>query len=122
MAVVVKRFRTLGQIQKKVIPEFSLVASSEVMTVGPVVVTDSKVRKTRIDKKHQYPLRLVTPFWRRITGFNMNCQGMDSGPSLNETLFDLLEAALDDEGIVNRILSKYPDREQLVIVRSWERG
>jgi len=119
---VVKRFRTLGQIQKKVKPESLVVESAEVKPVVPVLVSDSKERQVRSDKKHQYPLRLVHPFWRRITALNLNCRGMDSGPSLNETLCDLLLSSLDDVEIVNRIMSKYPDRDQLVIVRSWERG
>lgn len=121
MGVYVKRFRTLGQLQKRVVSESSIIDSSEVVSVQSPVVSVSKIRKTRIDKKHQYPLRVVTPFWSRITNLNLNCRGVESGPSLNETLCDLLESALDDEGIMKCIMSKYPDRD-IVIVHSWDRG
>lgn len=122
MAVIVKRFRTLGQVRQKVVTELSVVESEGVLKDDLLVRSESKVRKTRVDKKHQYPLRLVNSFWRRIMELNLYCKGMSSGPSLNETIFDLLESALDDEAIVKRVMSKYPDRDQLVIVRSWERG
>lgn len=121
MSVVVKRFRTLGQIQRRVIPESSIVDSSSVSPLNSVAVSDTKVRTVRNDKKHQYPLRMLKPFWRRIKDLNLQCQGRDSGPSLNATLLDLLEAALGNDAIISLMLQKYPDREQLVIIRSWER-
>lgn len=77
-------------------------------------------RNPRSDKKHQYPLRLVLSLWSKITDLNLNCQGLESGPSLNETLDDLLEFALTDKGIVDRLKNKFPERNQIVFVRSWE--
>lgn len=122
MSVVVKRFRTLGQL-RQVDP--NRVVSSEKSLVK--LASEEKgsslsamTRNPRSDKKHQYPLRMMLPLWSKITDLNLNCQGLESGPSLNETLCDLLEVALADEGIVERLKNKFPDRNQIVIVRSWE--
>lgn len=124
MSVVVKRFRTLGQL-RQVDPD--RVVSSEHSLVKPASLKEEKgssltamTRNPRTDKKHQYPLRMMLPLWSKITDLNLNCQGLESGPSLNETLCDLLEVALADEGIVERLKNKFPDRNQIVIVRSWE--
>lgn len=122
----VRRFRTLGQIQRKVKTEpLPAVELSGNRPVSNSVVLDSKsiVKVKNAGEKHQYPLRVIKVLWGRVFDLNLNCKGIDSsGPSLNETLCDLIAAALDDEDIVKRIMSKYPDRDQLVIVRSWERG
>lgn len=122
MSVVVKRFRTLGQL-RQVDP--NRVISSEKSLVK--LASEEKgsslsamTRNPRSDKKHQYPLRMVLSLWSKITDLNLNCQGLESGPSLNETLCDLLEGALADEGIMEHLKNKFPDRNQIVIVRSWE--
>ena len=117
MSVVVKRFRTLGQL-RQVDP--NRIVSSEESFIKLASASPVMPRNPRSDKKHQYPLRLVMPLWRKITELNLNCQGLESGPSLNETLCDLLEIALEDEGFVERLKNKFPDRHQIVIVRSWE--
>lgn len=120
MGVIVKRFRTLGQIQRRSLPELKSVEPDVSNIVKPM---DSDLAKRRSrKKKHQYPLRAVNSLWFRIFDFNVSCRGVDFGPSLNETLCDLLESALNDEGIVKSIQDKYPDRDQIVIVRTWERG
>lgn len=126
MGVAVKRFRTLGQIQRKVKPEplpgVELTGNRSVDN-SAVSASKSIVKTNNTGNKHQYPLRTLKVLWRRVLDLNLKCKGMDSsGPSLNESLCDLIEAALDDEIIIKRIMSKYPDRDQLVIVRSWGRG
>ena len=117
MSVVVKRFRTLGQL-REVDPNRSVESKESI--VMPASSPPALTRKSRSDKKHQYPLRMGLSLWGNITELNLNCQGLESGPSLNETLCNLLESALDDEGIVNRLKNKFPERDQIVIVRSWE--
>jgi len=121
---VVKRFRTLGQI-RQVDPAHLATSSDSVVKSDPVLVKDISLdsvssRRRYSSKKHQYPLRSTLTLWGKITDLNLNCQGLESGPSLNETLCDLIEMALADDVIVNWIMNKYPDRNQIVLVRSWE--
>ena len=117
MPVVVKRFRTLGQL-RQVDPNRSV--ESKESDVKPASSSPALNRKPRSDKKHQYPLRMGLSLWSKIIELNLNCQGLESGPSLNETLCDLLESALDNEGVIDRLKNKFPERTQIVIVRTWE--
>ena len=116
MSVVVKRFRTLGQL-RQVDPNSSV--ESKESDVKPASSSPVMTHKPRSDKKHQYPLRMGLSLWGRITELNLNCQGLESGPSLNETLCNLLESALDDDGLVDRLKNRFPERNQIVIVRTW---
>lgn len=116
MSVVVKRFRTLGQL-RQVDPNRCV--SIKESLVKPASSSPAIPRNPRSDKKHQYPLRMGLSLWGKITEFNLNCQGLESGPSLNETLCDLLESALDNEGILDSLKNKFPERTQIVIVRTW---
>jgi len=105
---VVKRFRTLGQLRQG---DPSPVISSEV----PLV---KKLPSNM--KKHQYPLRAVLSLWSKIIDLNLNCQSLESGPSINETICDLIDISLSNEVVVEQIKNKFPERNQIVIVRSWE--
>lgn len=115
MSVVVKRFRTLGQL-RQVNPDRGV--STEESLVSPTSL--KKENSISNGKKHQYPLRAPLSLWGKITDLNLNCQGLESGPSLNETICDLLEFSLADESVIDRIKNKFPNRNQIVIVRSWE--
>lgn len=121
MSLVVKRFRTLGQLRQ--VDPNRVVSNSESLVAPSSIKEESGSalsRKTRLDKKHQYPLRSELSLWKKIIDLNFNCKGLVSGPSLNETICDLLEISLSDEAVVNLIKNKFPDRNQIVIVRSWE--
>lgn len=119
---VVRRFRTLGQVRQVPREASKNVKPVSVKVAMPEVVAPAaSSRKRRSDRRHEYPLRAGLPLWGKITELNMNSKGLDSGPSLNDTICDLLEAALSDEMIKKRILDKFPERGKFIVVRTWGR-
>ena len=110
----VRRFRTLGQICRVGQEPLKNVSGSTPLSSQPV-----PVRKVRSDKKHQYPLRVKVPLWSKVTELSLSCRDEVSGPSLNEILCLLLEFAVMDENIISQVKERFPQRREIVLVRSW---
>lgn len=113
----VRRFRTLGQIRR--IGQYPLNGVKDISASSAESSLSVSVRKVRSDKKHQYPLRVQVPLWVKINELALSCRDAVSGPSLNEILCLLLEFAVKDDAIISQVKDRFPERREIVLVRSW---
>lgn len=80
---------------------------------------EAKKRKTRCDKKHNFPLRCSKSLWGEVEQLSINCGGLHVGASLNVICNKLLQHGLADQDIVQRILHEFPGDDRMIVVRTW---
>lgn len=124
---VVKRFRSLGQIRfVQKTPE----TSEEIPVVERKTIhrfqASGEARKKRSDSKHRFSLRTPNGLWSRVVELTLNCGGLSPNESsdkasLNAICNKLLFYALEDQGIVEHVLSEYPEDNEIIKIRSWRR-
>jgi len=73
----------------------------------------------RRDRKHRYSLRVPLTLWTEIQELHINCGGSRAGASYNSLLEQLIRKALADPRIVSEIMRRYPEKPELIKIRTW---
>lgn len=118
---VVKRFRTLGQTRENSVPTEDKTSPIEDKPHKTVqrFKTFTETRKRRSDRKHRFSLRIAHTEWDKIKELSLNCGSSETGASLNVIVVKLLREAIGNPEIVNKILAEYPDRDEIIAIRTW---
>jgi hypothetical protein len=76
-------------------------------------------RKQRCDKKHRFTFRVDQDVWNKIMQLSLFAGGIGHNASLNSILNLLVESALRDEEIMERIQREFPQAENYIVIRNW---